>query len=139
MGGAGSVPIENLSSYQTSEIARLMKEQYDKCQQYNQQQQYEKLMLSYYEIVETVVNTPHYMLPTSTRTKTYGRTSSNVKENGVSPQKKTSARRRSFDNNKTKLLKSSQSSNEIQESQSTPVLPVVEPQEPQGKCWIVLF
>lgn len=135
MGGASSVSIDNLSSHQTSEITRLMKEQYDnicKNQQLDNQQQYEKLVQRYNEIVEKVKNTPHYMLPKEApkeapkQSKIFHRSVSHAKDSG---KKKTIGRRRSFENNKTsKLSKTESNASELQESQSSPVLPAIDPQ-----------
>jgi hypothetical protein len=131
MGSAASSNVNNLSTHQTSEIVRKMKEQYEICQKkdLDLEQQQERLIQSYTEILTNVINTPHYMLPTSLKPSGTPKGSS-----GTTPTPKKS-RRRSFDNNKTSPVKSKlspqKSSVELHMSESLPVLPASDP-PPQG-------
>jgi hypothetical protein len=103
-----------------------MKEQYEICQKkdYSLQEQQDKLIQSYQEIVENVLKTPHYMLPKSIQTKSLNR---GISKEVPTPKKR---RRRSFDNNKTtvKTLKPS-SSTELPTSQSLVELSPIEEQQ----------
>jgi hypothetical protein len=102
-----------------------MKEQYEICQkkEYSLEQQQEKLMLSYHQIVETVLKTPHYMLPKSVQTRSLNR---GISKEVPTPKKK---RRRSFDNNKTAKTLPASSSFDLSTSQSASELSPVEEQQ----------
>lgn len=143
--GSGS---SNFTSHQSSEIVRQMKEEYNKIIINNPNLSIDKqqdiLIKSYNDIVITVINTPHYMIPKGVKTsKTYHRGISKDINNSNTTNGTNKTRRRSFDNKKYNKSNSNVSntsntlpinipiiekSESLQESQSSPNLPSTEEQ-----------